>query len=367
MRPPNLRRIAAIATVEAKRLVGDRMLLGLLLLLPIVQVMLYGYAINLNPQHLKVALATNDAHAIQPMLDQAKGERAIDLTGPVGGPGSAEQAVRSGKAVIGIEADRRPDGQPPRVQVFADAGDPQTVREALAVLQTRIWKGVADNYAGEQAPAVDVRWLSRNASSPTINLGWSVAPGLVGMIVMITMLFLGALTLVREREAGSWESLLATPVTPADALIGKLAPYLVIGVFDTVVLLLAVHWLFDLPLPPSTWALVAAAPIFAGAYLILGFAFSAIAQTQMQAAQGAALFYLPSLLLSGFLFPFEGMPAWARALGYAMPLTHYLRATRDVLIRGAGPLNVAEHMVPVLVFEIVASAVAILAYRRRLD
>jgi ABC-2 type transport system permease protein len=367
MRPPSPRRIGAIARVETQRLIGDPLLLGLILLLPIVQILLYGYAINLNPQHLRVALATNDARAIQPMFEQAKGQPAVDLTGPVGPPGSAQAAVRAGKAVIGVEVDRRADGRPPQVRVYADAGDPQTVRDALGVLQTRIWKGVAENYAGDQAPDVQVRWLSGRVARPGIDLDWSIAPGLVGMVVMITMLFLGALTLVREREAGSWESLLATPVTPADALIGKLAPYLVIGVFDTGALLLAVHWLFDLPLPPSTWALIAAAPFFAGAYLILGFAFSALAQNQMQAAQGAALFYLPSLLLSGFLFPFEGMPRWAQAIGWAMPLTHYLRATRDVLIRGAGPLNVAEHMLPVLAFEALASVVAILAYRRRLD
>jgi ABC-2 type transport system permease protein len=184
---------------------------------------------------------------------------------------------------------------------------------------------------------------------------------------MITMMFLGALTLVRERERGSWESLLATPVEPAEALAGKLAPYLVIGVGQTVCLLAVVHWLFAVPLPLDAWALVAATPLFAGAYLVLGFAYSALAQTQIQAVQASGFSYLPSILLSGFMFPFDGMPRWAQVLGEAVPLTHYIRATRDVLLRGQGPAVVFWHMLPVAAFTAVAFVVAVLCYRRRLD
>ncbi len=367
MMAPSFRRIRAIARVETLKLVTDRLLLSLILLMPVVQILLYGYAINLTPRNVTLALATNDPKAVPALIEQAKSEPAVTLAGPVGPPGSAEAAVRSGRALVAIEADRDPAGGPPRVLVFADAGDPQTVLQAVTRIQTQVWKNVADNYAADQAPKVEVRWLSAAGARADVNMGWSIAPGLVGVIVMISMLFLGALTLVRERETGSWESLLATPVTPADALVGKLTPYMLIGILDTVVLLLAVHWLFDLPLPLDAWALVAAAPLFAGAYLILGFAFSALAHTQMQAAQGAVLIYLPSLLLSGFLFPFEAMPAWARTLGEAMPLTHYVRATRDVLVRGHGPMSVAVHMVPVLIFAAIGSVAAIAAYRRRLD
>jgi ABC-2 type transport system permease protein len=184
---------------------------------------------------------------------------------------------------------------------------------------------------------------------------------------MITMLFLGAITLVRERERGSWESLLATPVRPAEALVGKLAPYLVIGVTQTVCLLGIVHALFGVPLPAATWALVAATPLFVSAYLVLGFAFSTLAQTQIQAVQAASFAYLPSILLSGFMFPFDGMPDWARAVGEAIPLTHYIRATRDVLLRGLGPAAVWSHMAPIAAFTALAFLVAVVSYRRRLD
>jgi ABC-2 type transport system permease protein len=364
---PSLRRMAAVARVEGLLLVTDKTLLSIILIMPIVQILLYGYAINLNPRHVPFALAADDVEAAQPALEMTSRTDAVRLIGPVGKPGSAEAAVHEGRAEIGLELRKSGRGAPASARVVADAGDPATVGPAVRAIETRIWREVARNYAAEDAPRVAVSWVHNGTSSDRINDGWSVAPGLVGMIVMISMLFLGSFTLVREREHGSWETLLATPATPADALAGKLAPYLVIGVLDSVILLYAIHWLFEVPLPAASWALVAVSPLYAGAYLILGFAFSALARTQMQAAQGAIFFYLPSLLLSGFLFPFEGMPGWAKAIGEAMPLTHYLRATRDVLIRGRGPEAVWVEVWPILLFGVLSSVFAILAYRRRLD
>lgn len=364
---PSLRRIAAVARVESLLLITDRALLSIILVMPIVQILLYGYAISFNPRHIPFALAANDVEAAQPALDMLGKNQAVRLIGPVGQPGSAEAAVKSGAAEIGLELRKSAPGVHASAQVFADAGDPTTVAPATGVIETRIWREIARNYAAEDAPDVSIRWVHNGTTSASVNDGWSVAPGLVGMIVMISMLFLGSFTLVREREHGSWETLLATPTTPADALLGKLAPYLAIGLFDTVILLGLVHLLFAVPLPGATWALVALAPLYAGAYLILGFTFSAMARTQMQAAQGAIFFYLPSLLLSGFLFPFQGMPGWARAIGEAMPLTHYLRATRDVLIRGRGPEAALAEAWPILLFGAIAVVFALAAYRRRLD
>ncbi len=362
-----LRRIAAVARVESLLLITDKALLSIILIMPIFQILIYGYAINFNPRHIPFALAADDVEAAQPALDMLGKSDAIRLIGRVGRPGSAEAAVRTGKAEIGVEIRKSGVGGHASAQVFADAGDPTTVWPAARAIETRIWREVARNYAAEDVPDVGVRWVHNGTSSATVNEGWAIGPGLVGMIVMISMLFLGAFTLVREREHGSWETLLATPTTPGDAMLGKLAPYLAIGVTHTVILLGLVHVLFEVPLPPSTWALVALAPFYAGAYLILGFAFSALARTQMQAAQSVVFFYLPSLLLSGFMFPFRGMPAWARAVGEAMPLTHYLRATRDILIRGRGAEAVLAEAWPILLFGAVSMAFALLAYRRRLD
>jgi ABC-2 type transport system permease protein len=178
---------------------------------------------------------------------------------------------------------------------------------------------------------------------------------------------LGALTLVRERERGSWETLLATPVDAVDALVGKLAPYVLIGAVQAAVVIGVARLLFALPVTGPLWALLAAVPVYAGAHLILGFALSALAESQMQAIQGAVFFYLPSMLLSGFMFPFQGMPAWARIIGEALPLTHFVRAARGVLLKGEGAGLVAAEMWPVAAFALVATAAALVAYRRRLD
>ncbi|HLI65613.1 MAG TPA: ABC transporter permease [Caulobacteraceae bacterium] len=359
----SLRRAMAVARVESLGLMADRAALLLIFVLPVLQILLYGYAISLQPKNVPLAIATSEPRLVAPAMAAIRADPAVTLVGGVGQPGSAERAVTSGRALVGVEVDRDPATRAVRVRILADAGDPPEARPVVAALDAGIWRKTAEIYAEDQTPTVDIAWVH----DPGARSDWDITPGLVGAVVMITMMFLGALTLVRERERGSWESLLATPVEPAEALAGKLAPYLVIGVGQTVCLLAVVHWLFAVPLPLDAWALVAATPLFAGAYLVLGFAYSALAQTQIQAVQASGFSYLPSILLSGFMFPFDGMPRWAQVLGEAVPLTHYIRATRDVLLRGQGPAVVFWHMLPVAAFTAVAFVVAVLCYRRRLD
>jgi ABC-2 type transport system permease protein len=184
---------------------------------------------------------------------------------------------------------------------------------------------------------------------------------------MISMLMLGALTLVRERERGSWEALLVCPVTALEVLIGKLSPYVVIGVAQAAVVIGVARLLFALPMTGDFWALLLAVPVYAAAHLMLGFAFPALAESQLQAMQGAVFFYLPSMLLSGFMFPFQDMPGWARIIGEALPLTHFVRAARGVLLKGEGAALVASEMAPVALFALVAAGVALTAYRQRID
>ncbi len=358
-----LKRIGAVARVESLQLVRDRASLVLIFLLPIFQILLYGYAINLEPRHVVLALATDEPRLIDQAMDAIKATPILTLLKPVGPAGSAEQAVKDGRAQIGVEVGRDPETRAVAVRIIADAGDPAEVRPAVGVLQMGLWRTVAEVYAQDQTPTVSTEWL-RNPKDET---AWTVAPGLIGMIVMVTMLFLGSLTLVRERERGSWETLLATPVRPAEALVGKLAPYLAIGLMQTVMLLGIIHVLFHVPLPPATLALLVVTPVFVGAYLILGFAISAVAHTQIQSVQAAVFCYLPSLMLSGFMFPFNGMPSWAQWVGNALPLTHYIRATRDVLLRGAPAGAIWPEMAPIAAFGAVAALVAVACYRRRLD
>jgi ABC-2 type transport system permease protein len=359
----HFRRCLAVARVEALGILADRAALVLIFVLPVFQILLYGYGINLEPKHVPLAVASSEPRLVQSALGTIRDNPAVTLVGGLGPTGSAEQAVRQGRALVGVEVGRDPETRAVQVRIIADAGDPAEVRPVVAGLNVGVWRNAAQAYAVDQAPSVVTVWL-HDASGRS---SWDITPGLVGAIVMITMLFLGALTLVRERERGIWESLLATPVRPAEALVGKLAPYMVIGVGQTIGLLVVVHLLFGVPLPLSTWALVAATPLFVSSYLVLGFAFSALAQTQIQAVQASSFSYLPSVLLSGFMFPFDGMPPWARAVGEMIPLTHYIRATRDVLLRDLGPGAVWGHMVPIAAFTAVAFAIAVVCYRRRLD
>jgi ABC-2 type transport system permease protein len=364
-----LRRMMAVARVETLRLLRDRVAISLIAVVPVVQIVLFGYAVNLDPKDVPIAIAGSDGSLV---------ERAARIVGETGyfkilgeglPSGAAERMVTAGRALVGIELPPSPDEEgsgdapPPRARVVVDATDPAVVRPALAALETAYWRKRATTFSLDDGAAIDVDWLY----NPQRRTAWTIVPGLVGVIVMISMLMLGALTLVRERERGSWESLLATPVRALDALIGKLSPYVVIGAAQGAVVIGLAQVLFGLPVSGGIWALLGATPVYAAANLLLGFAFSALAESQMQAIQGAVFFYLPSMLLSGFMFPFQGMPAWARAIGEVLPLTHFVRATRGVLLKDEGGAFIGHEMWPVALFALAAAALALAAYRRRLD
>jgi ABC-2 type transport system permease protein len=363
-----LRRMVAVARVETLRLMRDRVAISLIALVPAVQIVLFGYAVNLDPKNVPIAIAGGDSPSVERAARVVGETGYFKLIGEALPSGAAEQMVVAGQALVGIELPPSPDeeevgGAPVRTRVVVDATDPGAVRPALAALETAYWQKRATTFSLDDRPSVDVDWLY----NPQRRTAWTIVPGLVGVIVMISMLMLGALTLVRERERGSWESLLATPVDALDALVGKLSPYIAIGTAQGTVAVCLAQLLFDLPARGGIWALVAAAPVYATANLILGFAFSALAESQMQAMQAAVFFYLPSMLLSGFMFPFQGMPGWARAIGEVLPLTHFVRVARGVLLKGQDAAVVAQEMWPVALFGLLAAALALTAYRRRLD
>ena len=363
-----LRRMVAVARVETLRLMRDRVAISLIALVPAVQIVLFGYAVNLDPKNVPIAIAGGDSPSVERAARVVGETGYFKLIGEALPSGAAEQMVVAGQALVGIELPPSPDeeevgGAPVRTRVVVDATDPGAVRPALAALETAYWQKRATTFSLDDRPSVDVDWLY----NPQRRTAWTIVPGLVGVIVMISMLMLGALTLVRERERGSWESLLATPVDALDALVGKLSPYIAIGTAQGTVAVCLAQLLFDLPARGGIWALLAAAPVYATANLILGFAFSALAESQMQAMQAAVFFYLPSMLLSGFMFPFQGMPGWARAIGEVLPLTHFVRVARGVLLKGQDAAVVAQEMWPVALFGLLAAALALTAYRRRLD
>jgi ABC-2 type transport system permease protein len=357
----------AVARVELLHLVHDRTSISLILIVPAVQIVLFGYAVNLDPKQVPIAISRGrDAAA-----DQIR--RTVEETGyfvieaDALQPGGARQMVAQGKALVGIEVAPVDESDPAQISddpsVIVDASDPAAVRPALAALENSYLRHVAETFAIGPVPGAKLVLLY----NPSGKTAWTVVPGLVGVVLMITMLMLGALTLVRERERGSWETLLATPVDAVDALIGKLSPYILVSVVQASLVIWIARLLFDLPLKGDLAALLLAVPLYSAAHLILGFAFSALAESQLQAIQGAVFFYLPSMLLSGFMFPFQGMPAWARIIGEALPLTHFVRATRGVLLKGEGASLVLSEMMSVALFALIAAACALAAYRRRID
>ena len=361
-----LGRIAAVARVEVLRLLHDRTSLSLILVVPALQMLLFGYAVNLNPHHITLAIARE--RPVGKPSDDWLG-RGIATSGYfriVGdglGSGEAAHRVTDGAALLGIEWTTASATEPPALRIVADDSDPSAVRPALLALQSAVTREAGEALLGAAAPSVTVQWLY----NPEQRNAWAIAPGLAGVVVMITMLMLGALTLVKEREQGSWTSLLATPVTALDALLGKLTPYLLLGLLQAVAVIGVAHALLQLPLRGDLGALLCGALLLAAAHLALGFALSALAENQLQAVQGAVFFYLPSILLSGFMFPFEGMPRWAQGIGNLLPLTHFVRAARGVLLRGEGAHAVVSEMWPVAAFALLASMLAITCYRRRLD
>ncbi len=219
----SLKRTAAVARLEGLQLVRDRSALMLIVLLPIMQLLLYGYAVNLFPDHTRLAIAGDNPIAVAQAARAARKGGAFDILGGAGLPGSAETAVRDGRASLGLEIDTTPFGTGV-MTIFADGADPATARPALALLEAGVLRG-RDQASETPVDPVGVKWLN----APGGGASWAATPGLVGVIVMVSMLFLGAMTLVRERERGTWETLLATPVRPAEALIGKLSPYLAVG------------------------------------------------------------------------------------------------------------------------------------------
>ena len=352
----SLRRMMAVARAESLRLLLDRSSLSLILVVPAVQLVLFGYAVNLTPRNIPLAVSRSCGSQRDHILEAAASTAAFVVV-PSDVNLLPSDYIHDQQALVAIGCDGT------GVSLAADASGPSAVRPAVAVLQVALLSRLAHELIPEDAADLKVQWLY----NPDGRTSWWLAPGLIGVVIMRSMLMLGALTLVRDREQGSWEGLLATPVTAFDALVGKLAPYVILAMAQAFVIIFLGRWLFEVPLLGSASVLVLAAGVFAIAHLALGFALSAVAQSQIQAVQAAVFFYLPSMLLSGFMFPFEGMPRWAQLIGEGLPLTHFLRVTRSLLLRGDTAGGAGTEMWPVAAFAIVASIFATAAYRRRLS
>jgi ABC-2 type transport system permease protein len=376
-----LARMFAIALKEVQQMLRDRLTFAMAAGVPVMQLVLFGYAINTDPKGLPTAVVSQDASPMSRSLIaalQTSGYFHIVESG-LDAPMSESRGdalLQSGEiqflvVVPGDFGARVVRGERPAVLVAADATDPSAAGNAIAALSqlgstalSRDLSGALAAHAPQPQP-FEVRVQRRY--NPEGLSRYNIVPGLVGTILTMTMVMLTALAMTRERERGTMENLLATPVRPLEVMVGKILPYVALGYVQLGVILGAAFLLFDVPMVGSATLLLAMIGVFMLANLGVGFTFSTLARNQLQALQLTFFFFLPSILLSGFMFPFRGMPQWAQALGEALPLTHFLRIVRGVMLKGSGAAELLPELWPMLAFLAAAGGIALLRYRQTVD
>ena len=373
----NLRRFAAIVVKEFIQMRRDRMTFGMMIGIPLLQLILFGFAINSDPKHLPTAVLDADRSAFSRSIAMALKQSAyFDFIREASSEHAIRRMLAEGEVQFVVHipegfSRRLVRGERPALLIEADATDPVATGNALSSLQ-ELTRGALDaELTGplarlRAAPGpVEVR-VHRHYNPEGITQ-YNVVPGLLGVVLTMTMVIITAVAITRERERGTMENLLSTPARPGEVLIGKIIPYILVGYLQTGVILLAARLIFRVPFAGSLPLLLAIMLLFIGANLAVGISFSTVAQNQLQAMQMAFFFFLLSLLLSGFMFPFRGMPAWAQTLGEVLPLTHFLRIVRGILLKGNGPLEILSELGPLALFFTVAMTVGIKRYRQTLD
>lgn len=372
-----LARMFAIALKEVQQMLRDKLTFAMAVGVPIVQLVLFGYAINTDPKGLPTAVVSQDASPMARSFVaalQTSGYFRVVQTGLSEPEGDALLQRGDIQFLVVVPDDfgvRVVRGERPAVLLAVDATDPSASGNAIAALSqlgstalSRDLRGALASHAPQPQP-FEVRIQRRY--NPEGLTRYNIVPGLVGTILTMTMVMLTALAMTRERERGTMENLLATPVRPLEVMVGKILPYVVLGYVQLGVILGAAFVLFDVPMVGSVPLLLAMIGVFMLANLGVGFTFSTLARNQLQALQLTFFFFLPSMLLSGFMFPFRGMPGWAQVLGEALPLTHFLRIVRGVMLKGSGAAELTPELWPMLAFLAVAGGVALLRYRQTLD
>jgi ABC-2 type transport system permease protein len=378
MRRLSFQRFLAIFIKEFQQMMRDRLTFAMAIGVPILQLVLFGYAINTDPKGLPTVIVSSDtgplARSLSAALQNTGYFKVVALPASER-EGSAWVASGDAQFMVVIPPDFTQSvvrGERPAVLVEVDATDPSASGNAIAALATVASQALAHDLTGPLATLArrtttpfDLRVHRRY--NPEGLSRYNIVPGLVGTILTMTMVMLTGLAMTRERERGTMENLLATPVRPFEVMAGKIAPYIVIGYIQLGVILGAAALLFEVPMEGSLVLLLAMIGVFMLANLAVGFTFSTLAKNQLQAMQMTFFFFLPSILLSGFMFPFRGMPGWAQALGEVLPLTHFLRIVRGIMLKGHDASQVLPELWPLLAFLTVAGAVAMRRYRQTLD
>ena len=355
--------VVAIALKETLHMLRDRLTLALIFGVPLVQILLFGYAINLHPKSMPVAMVAFERDAmVDETLKAFESDGYFRVVARSSDPLEAERWLAESRVQfvlrlppnLGLRLFR---GERPEITLIADATDPVASTAAIQAITAR--------FAGAEQPS-PVRLIVERRFNPEGASRVFIIPGLLGVILTLSLVLLGALSFVRERERGTFEMLAILPVPRSAVLIGKLLPYFVLGWALFSGLLGVCVGLLDLPWPQVSIPLVMTVAAFIAANLSLGIALSLLARSQMQAMQLGVFFYLPSMLLSGFMFPFFGMPQWARFLGELLPLTHFLRVVRGVLLKDMAASSIWGLAWPIAAFTLVSGVLALTLFRRRL-
>ncbi|HXQ81704.1 MAG TPA: ABC transporter permease [Opitutaceae bacterium] len=370
-------RFWAVVMKEFVQMRRDRVTFAMMVGIPVLQLALFGFAINSDPKHLPTALRLADEGPFaRTLVAEMRNSDYFDLVRITDSEAEVERLLRLGDVqfVINIPDDftrKVLRGERPAVLVEADATDPAATGPAIAAVRAvagtaidRDLTGPLSRLRGSPGPVdfeVHAHYNPENITQ------YNVVPGLMGVVLTMTMVIITGLAITRERERGTMENLLATPVRPFEVMAGKILPYIAVGYVQVTLILVASWWLFDVPMVGSLTLLYAVSLLFIAANLAMGITFSTLARNQLQAVQMAFFFFLPSILLSGFMFPFRGMPEWAQWIGTCLPLTHFLRIVRGILLKGNGTSEILPEIWPLALFVAVAMAIGVKRYRQTLD
>lgn len=372
-----LSRVAAVMVKEFRQLSRDRLTYAMMLVMPVIQLLLFGYAINSEPRHLPTAvLVQEDGRFARSILAALDNSDFFDITVQAESPEEIDDLLRRGEVLFGVTvpgdfSERLVKGDGAQILVEADATDPTATSAAVGALSAmpqealrHDLEGALKARSGGPPPFEIVIHRRYNPESIT---AYNIVPGLLGVILSMTLVMMTALSVTREIERGTMETLLSTPVQPLEVMAGKLAPYVVVGLIQAALILLIAAGLFQVPMSGGWFGLALGTGLFITGSLALGFLISTVARSQLQAMQMSMFYILPSILLSGFMFPFRGMPDWAQWLGQVIPVTHFLRVVRGALLKGQGADDMARELMALLAFVLIVSALAMARYRRTLD
>jgi ABC-2 type transport system permease protein len=367
------RRIGAMIGKEFLQLRRDRVTFATMISIPLIQIVLFGYAINTMPRGLPTAVLLQESSDVgRSILAALQNTKFFKITRQLRDEAEFDRVLQSGEVLFAIEipvgferALRR--GDRPAILVAADATDPVATGSALAALSPLVQTALQNDRALPETGAALFEIRQHNRYNPASVTQLNIVPGLLGTILTLTMLIFTALAVTRETERGTMESLLAMPITPLEIMLGKIAPYVLVGFMQAALILVAGVGLFGVPVVGNLTLLAVLTTLFIATNLSFGYTFSTLSHNQLQAVQMSMMFFLPNMLLSGFLFPFAGMPKWAQWIGECLPLTHYLRIVRAIMLKGATLGELQYNALALTALMLFAMTIAVTRFRRTLD